>query len=100
MEQSLIDALVGPAGGFVMLVGILLSLYKLIVTHVFPLASAWIKDQRDSFKELMREHAKDREVFEKTIQILAKRSDKIEDDVEEIKLDLRTIKQKVGVDGL
>ena len=95
MEQSLIDALVGPAGGFVVLVGILLSLYKIIVTHVFPLASAWIKDQRDSFKELMREHAKDREVFEKTTTILARRQDKLEDVVESIKIDLKEIKDKI-----
>ena len=95
MEQSLIDALVGPAGGFVVLVGILLSLYKMIVTHVFPLASALIKDQRDSFKELMREHAKDREVFEKTITILARRQDKLEDVVESIKIDLKEIKDKI-----
>lgn len=95
MEQSIIDALVGPAGGFVVLVGILLSLYKLILTHVFPLASAWIKDQRDSFKELMREHAKDREVFEKTITILARRQDKLEDVVESIKIDLKEIKEKI-----
>jgi hypothetical protein len=95
MEQSIIDALIGPAGGFVMLVGILLSLYKLIVTHVFPLASAWIKDQRDNFKEIMREHAKDREIFKDSITILARRQDRLEDVVETIKIDLKEIKEKI-----
>ena len=95
MEQSILEALVGPAGGFVMLVGILVSIYRLIILHAFPVASSWIKDQRDSFKEMMAEHKMDREVFEKTITILARRQDKLEDVVESIKVDLKEIKDKI-----
>jgi len=93
----IIQAATGPAGAIVVLLLVLIGLYKIATLHAVPLASAWVKDQRDNFKEIMREHAKDREIFKDSIQILAKRSDKIEDDVSEIKSDLRIIKEKVGV---
>jgi hypothetical protein len=97
MIEGLLAASIGPFGAVAVLLLVLIGLYKLAVSHAVPLASAWIKDQRDNFKEIMREHAKDREIFKDSIQILAKRSDKIEDDVSEIKSDLRIIKDKVGV---
>tara|TARA_R110000868_G_scaffold312715_1_gene573690 strand:+ start:168 stop:461 length:294 start_codon:yes stop_codon:yes gene_type:complete len=97
MVESLLSAAIGPFGAVAVLLLVLLGCYKIVTLHALPLASAWVKDQRDSFKEIMDEHAKDRDCFKESIQILAKRSDKIEDDVSEIKSDLRTIKNKVGV---
>jgi len=97
MIEGLLSAAVGPFGAVACLLLVLLGLYKLATLHALPLASAWVKDQRDSFREIMSEHAKDRECFKDSIQILAKRSDKIEDDVSEIKSDLRIVKDKVGV---
>jgi len=97
MVESLLVGATGPMGAVACLLLVLLGLYKLATLHALPLASAWVKDQRDSFKEIMDEHAKDRDCFKESIQILATRSAKIEDDVLEIKSDLRTIKSKVGV---
>lgn len=97
MVEALIAGATGPMGAICVLLLVLVGLYKIATLHALPLASIWVKDQRDSFKEIMDEHAKDRDCFKESIQILAKRSDKIEDDVSEIKSDLRTIKDKVGV---
>lgn len=95
MIEELIAGATGPMGAICVLLLVLIGLYKLTVSHAVPLASAWIKDQRDNFKEIMKEHAKDREIFKDSIQILAKRSDKIEDDVEHIKVDVKKLLEKI-----
>jgi hypothetical protein len=95
MIEALIAGATGPMGAICVLLLVLIGLYKLTVSHAVPLASAWIKDQRDNFKEIMKEHAKDREIFKDSIQILAKRSDKIEDDVEHIKVDVKKLLEKI-----
>jgi hypothetical protein len=95
MLEGLLAASIGPFGAVAVLLLVLIGLYKLTVSHAVPLASTWIKDQRDNFKEIMKEHAKDREIFKDSIQILAKRSDKIEDDVEHIKVDVKKLLEKI-----
>ena len=95
MIEVLIAGATGPMGAICVLLLVLIGLYKLAVSHAVPLASTWIKDQRDNFKEIMREHAKDREIFKDSIQILATRSDKIEDDVEHIKVDVKKLLEKI-----
>jgi hypothetical protein len=94
MIEGLLSAAVGPFGAVAVLLLVLIGLYKIATLHALPLASSWVKDQRDSFKEIMDEHAKDREIFKDSIQILAKRSDKIEDDVELIKNDVKKLLEK------
>ena len=95
MLEGLLAASIGPFGAVAVLLLVLIGLYKLTVSHAVPLASTWVKDQRDNFKEIMKEHAKDREIFKDSIQILAKRSDKIEDDVEHIKVDVKKLLEKI-----
>ena len=45
-------------------------------------------------KEILSEHKEDRKVFSSSIQILAKRQDKIEDAVEDIKTDVKKLLEK------
>lgn len=59
------------------------------------MAIKYIDNQQSNMKEILDEHREDRKVFTSSIQILAKRQDKIEDSVEEIKTDVRKIMEKI-----
>jgi F0F1-type ATP synthase membrane subunit b/b' len=74
---------------------ILIGIYKLTSTHAVPMAIKYIDNQQANIKEILDEHREDRKVFTSSIQILAKRQDKIEDTVEEIKTDVRKIMEKL-----
>lgn len=93
----ILQASTGPAAAVVVLLLVLYGMYKLTVSHAFPIAKEYVLNQQANMKDILKEHSKDRECFKDSIQILARRSDKLEDDVTEIKSDLRIIKDKVGV---
>ena len=49
----------------------------------------------DNMKEILDEHREDRKAFTESIQMLAKRQDKIEDTVDDIKIDVKKIMEKI-----
>ena len=95
MIESLVVGATGPMGAVCVLLLILIGIYKLTSTHAVPLAVKYIDNQQANMKEILGEHQKDREVFTSSIQILAKRQDKIEDTVEDIKHDVKKIMEKI-----
>jgi hypothetical protein len=97
MIETLVAATLGPAGAVATMLLVLIGIYRLSVSYAFPIAKEYVDNQAASMKEILTEHSKDRECFKDSIQILARRSDKLEDDVTEMKSDLRIIKDKVGV---
>ena len=90
----IIQAATGPAGAIVVLLLVLIGLYKLSVSHALPVAIKYVENQQSNMKEILNEHKEDRKIFSSSIQILAKRQDKIENTVEEIQTDVKKLLEK------
>jgi hypothetical protein len=94
MIEGLIAAAIGPFGAVAVLLLVLIGLYKLSVSHALPVAIRYVENQQSNMKEILSEHREDRKVFSSSIQILAKRQDKLEDAVEDIKTDVKKLLEK------
>jgi len=97
MEEvtTIISLASGPAGAIAVLVLVLYTIYKLFIEHAMPIAKTYVLNQQENMKDILTEHKADREVFQTTITTLAKRQDKLEDDVEDIKTDIKQIMTKI-----
>lgn len=96
MIEGLLSAAIGPQGASVaVLLLVLIGLYKIAVLHGLPVAVKYVENQQANMKEILSEHKEDRKVFISSIQMLAKRQDKIEDVVEDIKTDVKKIMEKL-----
>ena len=95
MIEGLLAAAIGPFGAVAVLLLVLIGLYKLTVSHGLPVAIKYVDNQQANMKEILSEHKEDRKVFTSSIQILAKRQDKLEDAVEDIKTDVKKIMEKL-----
>ena len=95
MIEALVAAALGPAGAVAVLMLVLLGIYKISVSYAFPIAKEYVDNQAASMKEILSEHKEDRKVFQDTISTLAKRQSRLEDDVEDIKTDIRVIKERL-----
>jgi hypothetical protein len=91
----IIQASTGPAGAIVVLFCVLIGIYRLSVSYVFPIAKEYVDNQAASMKEILTEHKEDRKVFQDTITTLAKRQTRLENDVEDIKTDIKIIKERL-----
>ena len=81
--QAIAPMLTGPASALFIAVMGLYAGYKLVVTHIIP-------GHRADIKELLSSHKEDREEFSSSIRVLDRRFDKLEDDVSEIKMVVKT----------
>jgi len=95
MIETLIAGAVGPYGAICVLLLTLYAIYKVFIDHAVPLAKNYVDNQQEAMKDILTEHKADREVFQTTITTLAKRQDKLEDDVEDIKCDVKKIMEKI-----
>ena len=95
MIEGLLAAAIGPFGAVAVLLLVLIGLYKLTVSHGLPVAIKYVENQQSNMKEILEEHKEDRKVFTSSIQILAKRQDKLEDAVDDIKTDVKKIMEKL-----
>lgn len=91
----ILQASTGPAAAVVVLLMVLYGLYKLTVLHGIPVAVKYVENQQSNMKEILSEHKEDRKVFTSSIQILAKRQDRLEDAFDDIKTDIKIIKEKI-----
>ena len=85
----------GPAGGVVVLLIVLYGINKLFLDHMLPIAKDYVDNQHETMQNILVEHKEDRKAFQESIGQLAKRQDKVEDDVTEIKADLKNIIGKI-----
>ena len=95
MIEALVAAALGPAGAVAVLLLVLIGIYRLSVSYAFPLAKEYVDNQASSMKEILLEHKEDRKVFQETISTLAKRQTRLENDVEDIKTDIKIIREKI-----
>lgn len=95
MLETLITAALGPFGALAIMMLILYGVWKFVTTQAFPLAKEYVSNQQDNIKEILKEHRKDREVFETTIASLAKRQERVEVDIDDIKTDIKIIKERM-----
>lgn len=93
--EALITASMGPAGAVAVLLLVLIGIYRLSVSYAFPIAKEYVDNQAASMKEILSEHKEDRKVFQETISTLAKRQSRLENDVEDIKTDIKIIKERI-----
>lgn len=89
---SIFPLLIGPAGGFIIVVCILAALlYGIWVgvqRFVVPVIKLWFEKQEQHIEKLMASHEEDRKVFREAIDILSTKLGIIDKKVE-------TIEQKV-----
>jgi len=93
--EALVAATLGPAGAVATMLLVLIGIYRLSVSYVFPIAKEYVDNQAASMKEILTEHKEDRKVFQDTITTLAKRQTRLENDVEDIKTDIKIIKERM-----
>ena len=93
--STIFSAAIGPYGAIAVLILILYTIYKVFIEHAIPIAKTYVDNQQEAMKNILTEHKADREVFQSTITTLAKRQDKLEDDVEDIKTDVKKIMEKI-----
>lgn len=94
MIETLITAALGPFGALAIMILILFGIYKFVTAQAFPLLKEYVANQQKNCEAILGEHKKDREVFEATIIQLTKRQDRVEEDIEEIKTDIKSIKER------
>jgi len=94
MLETLITAALGPFGALAIMILILWGIYKFITAQAFPLLKEYVQNQQKNVEAILTEHKKDREVFETTIVQLTKRQDRVEEDIEDIKTDIKIIKER------
>lgn len=95
MLETLITAALGPFGALAVMMLVLYGVWKFVTTQAFPLAQKYVENQQENIKEILKEHRKDREVFETTIASLAKRQERVEVDIDDIKTDIKIIKERM-----
>jgi hypothetical protein len=95
MMEALVAATLGPAGAVAVLLLVLIGIFRLSVSYAFPIAKEYVDNQAASMKEILTEHKEDRKVFQDTITTLAKRQTRLENDVEDIKTDIKIIKERM-----
>jgi len=78
----LLSAVAGPASGVVVALLCLFGFGYFMVKHMLPQQQAMIDD-------FVRESRANRKVFVDAVEIMGRRLDKVEDNVEEIKIILR-----------
>lgn len=95
MVETLIAGAVGPYGAVCVLLLILVGIYRFVTNHAVPIAKTYVEGQQQGLKDILQEHKEDRKVFQESISTLAKRQDKLEDDVDDIKTDVKKIMEKI-----
>jgi len=94
MVEALVSAALGPFGALSIMMLILWGIYKFATVQAFPLLKEYVANQQKNVEAILAEHKKDREVFEATIVQLTKRQDRVEEDIEDIKTDIKVIKER------
>ena len=94
MEEVLRLA-VGPAGSVAVLLLVLFAVWKMATSYLFPLLSEYISNQQQNFRDILEAHREDRKVFTEAIQSIMERQDRVEDDLSDIKTDIKQIKERI-----
>ena len=93
--QSLVSLAIGPAGSVAVLLLVLFAVWKIATSYLFPLLKEYISNQQENFKEILEAHREDRRVFTDAIQAIMKRQDRVEEDLTDIKTDIKQIKERI-----
>ncbi len=94
MIETLLAMATGPFGALAIMILILGGIYKVATTQAFPLLKEYVQNQQKNVEAILSEHKKDRETFESAIAQLTKRQENIEQELGEIKTDIKSIKGK------
>jgi hypothetical protein len=86
---------VGPAGSVVVLLLVLFAIWKIATAYLFPLLKEYISTQQQNFRDILEAHREDRRVFTEAIQSIMTRQDRVEEDLSDIKTDIRQIKERL-----
>lgn len=74
---------------------VLFAVWKIATSYLFPLLKEYISNQQENFKEILEAHREDRRVFTEAIQAIMKRQDRVEEDLTDIKTDIKQIKERI-----
>lgn len=88
LVEIIVNAVAGPASGIVVSMLCLFGFGWFMIKHMLP-------QQEKQLDKLLDESKEQRKTFEKSVTTMARRMDKMEDDVSEILKDVQHIKQKV-----
>lgn len=96
---ALLGSLSGPAAAVIVLAVVLYGLYLLAMSTInngTPIIKSYIESQQEGLKDILTEHRKDRQSFERAINILGDKIDTLETDVATIKTDVNWIGSKIA----
>ena len=86
--ELLINAVAGPASGIVVSVLCLVGFGYFMIKHQLPRQDKLIDD-------FVKEGRANRRVFVDAVEVMSRRLDKVEDCVDEVKADIKVIKEKL-----
>jgi len=92
--HDLIDLAIGPGGAVAVLLLVLFAVWKIATSYLFPLLREYITNQQENFKAILEAHKEDRKVFTEAVHSIMKRQDRVEDDLSDIKTDIKQIKER------
>jgi Flp pilus assembly protein TadB len=95
MVQEILNLATGPAGSVVVLLLVLFAVWKMATAYLFPLLREYISNQQQNFRDILEAHKEDRKVFTSAIESLMERQNKVEDDLSDIKTDIKQIKDRM-----
>ena len=95
MVQEILSLAIGPAGSVAVLLLVLFAVWKIATAYLFPLLQEYIANQQQNFRDILEVHKEDRKVFTSAIQSLMERQDKVENDLTDIKTDIKQIKERI-----
>jgi hypothetical protein len=95
MMQEILSLAIGPAGSVAVLLLVLFAIWKMATAYLFPLLKEYISNQQQNFRDILEAHREDRKVFTSAIQSIMERQDRVEEDLTDIKTDIKQIKERI-----
>jgi len=86
--EVIINGATGAGGAVVIFILVMYFGYKLIVDKILPA-------QSKAFDDLIKDSRANRKVFVDAVEVMSRRLDKVEDNVQDIITDVKYIKEKI-----
>lgn len=75
-SDALYEIAMGPGGASAVLLLVLVTVYRLAVTHLIPLAKLYVESTEDRWVKQMQEHTTDRDAYKTSLRELNSRQDR------------------------
>jgi hypothetical protein len=93
--MEMIELATGPGGTVAVLTVMLITVYKLVVKHLIPLAGRYVDSVEERWREQMTEHMTDRDTYKMSMRNINARQDTFDLKADAIHADVMHVKQRI-----